>query len=308
MRSCCSLGPKRWVYALGLLNVVLIGVWVMSRTVGAPFGPNPWTPEDAGFPDVLSTELEGFIVLGCLALLVGKAWRTQDAGRRSVPSASRCIGLLAAGLTTTSLTPRFAAEHTHGGAAEAADGHTHGGAAGAAATGGFVLTGATPCEKSGPPASEGSLMDAEGHNHRGPVEQIALDRPTTELLQQQQTIARGVADRFPTVAAAEAAGYHKSTPFVPCIGAHYTNIGLVPGFDPAKPSELLFDGTAPDSKIVGLSYLTLHPGGAPDGFAGPNDHWHQHNANGGLCFSQEGRCRHRCRGHDLQSSAPRWVA
>ena len=29
-------------------------------------------------------------------------------------------------------------------------------------------------------------------------------------------------------------------------------------------------------------------GGAPDGFAGTNDHWHQHNANGGLCFNEGG--------------------
>ena len=58
----------------------------------------------------------------------------------------------------------------------------------------------------------------------------------------------------------------------------------MPAFDPAKPSELLYDGTRPDSKIVGLSYLVFHPGGAPEGFAGPNDHWHQHNANGGLCL------------------------
>jgi len=129
-------------------------------------------------------------------------------------------------------------------------------------------------------------MDAEGHNHRGPVEQITIDHPTQVLLQEQQTAARTVAERIPTVAAAEAAGYEQSTPFVPCIGAHYTNISLVPGFDPSKPSELLFDGTRPDSKIIGLSYLVLHPGGAPDGFAGPNDHWHQHNANGGLCFSK----------------------
>jgi hypothetical protein len=98
--------------------------------------------------------------------------------------------------------------------------------------------------------------------------------------------ARAVALRYPTVKDAEAAGYIKSTPFVPCIGAHYTNIGLVGAFDPAKPSELLFDGTKPDSQIIGLSYLVFHPGGAPDGFAGPNDHWHQHNANGGLCFSK----------------------
>ena len=42
----------------------------------------------------------------------------------------------------------------------------------------------------------------------------------------------------------------------------------------------------PDSKIVGLSYLVWHPGGRPRGSPGPNDHWHQHNANGGLCIAR----------------------
>ncbi len=32
----------------------------------------------------------------------------------------------------------------------------------------------------------------------------------------------------------------------------------------------------------------FHPGGPPDGFAGPNDRWHQHNQNGGLCFGKSG--------------------
>ena len=75
-----------------------------------------------------------------------------------------------------------------------------------------------------------------------------------------------------------------STTYVPCIGAHYTNEAYAGSFDPSHPSELLYDGTAPDSKIVGLSYLVNHPNGPPPGFAGPNDHWHQHNANGGLCL------------------------
>ena len=75
---------------------------------------------------------------------------------------------------------------------------------------------------------------------------------------------------------------------MPCIGAHYTNVSLVAKFDPAAPSELLYDGTGPDAKIVGLSYLVFHPGGPPDGFAGTNDHWHQHNANGGLCYNKGG--------------------
>jgi hypothetical protein len=83
---------------------------------------------------------------------------------------------------------------------------------------------------------------------------------------------------------AEAAGYMQSTPYVPCIGAHFTNVALTSTFDPSRPSELLYAGTSPDSKIVGLSFLVYHPGGPPPGFAGPNDRWHQHNANGGLCF------------------------
>jgi hypothetical protein len=284
---------RRWVYVIGLLNAVVIAVWVVSRTSGLPFGPSKNIAEDVGVPDLVATGLEAVIVLGCGALLMRargrRALRVQR-GPRWLVSASAFGTLIVAVASTVALTPKYASEHHHGtvdpATGLAADGHNHGGTAtGASATGGFVLTGNTPCEKSGPPASEGSLMDAEGHNHRGPVEQIAIDRATTDLLKQQQALAREVALQYPTVADAEAAGYHASTVFVPCIGAHYTNIGLVGGFDPAKPSELLYEGTAPDSKIVGLSYLVFHPGGAPDGFAGPNDHWHQHNGNGGLCFS-----------------------
>ena len=129
------------------------------------------------------------------------------------------------------------------------------------------------------------MTDAEGHNHRGPTEQVPIDQATSIALADQQARARAVALRFPTVADAEKAGYVMSTVYVPCIGAHYTNIGLVGPLNFDTPSELLYDGTTPDAKIVGLSYLIFNPGGQPDGFAGPNDHWHQHNSNGGLCFS-----------------------
>jgi hypothetical protein len=132
------------------------------------------------------------------------------------------------------------------------------------------------------------VKDAEGHNHRGPTPQQSVDFATRQTLAQEQLLARAVVEKYPTVASAEAAGYRKSTPYVPCIGAHYTNTALAAKFDINAPSELLFDGTKPDSKIVGLSYLVFHPGGAPDGFAGPNDHWHQHNFNGGLCLNPSG--------------------
>jgi hypothetical protein len=117
---------------------------------------------------------------------------------------------------------------------------------------------------------------------------VALDRATQMQLEQQQKLARAVVDKYPTVADAERAGYRKSTPYVPCIGAHYTNPALAIRFDVSAPSELLFDGTDPNSRIVGLSYLVLHPGGPPAGFAGPNDRWHTHSSNGGLCINPSG--------------------
>jgi|GEM_PF-2331260 hypothetical protein len=152
-----------------------------------------------------------------------------------------------------------------------------------------ALTGDSPCEKSGPPASVGQVKkDAEGHSHRGPLVQYPVSQAERVALIEQQRQARAVADKYPTVAAAEAGGYKKSTVYVPCIGAHYTNTALVAKFDPATPSELLYDGDTPDAKIVGLSYLIFHKGGPPEGFAGPNDMWHQHNQNGGLCLNNQG--------------------
>ena len=64
-------------------------------------------------------------------------------------------------------------------------------------------------------------------------------------------------------------------------GAHWTRWALVNcQFDPAQPSEILYDGVGPDASIVALSYLVVHRGGPPRGFADPNARWHQHF---GLC-------------------------
>jgi hypothetical protein len=161
-------------------------------------------------------------------------------------------------------------------------------------------TGKSPCEEAAPtPASPGQVgagtggsaaiknaaqVAAEEHGVRGKVQQVTLTPAAQSALDAQMAAAANVAKEYPTVKDALAAGYDMSTVYVPCIGAHYTKISLVSSFDPAHPSELLYTGTSPDSKIIGLSYLVYHSNGAPPGFAGPNDRWHQHNANGGLCF------------------------
>ena len=272
--------PSRVLLTTGaLVNELVVLVWIASRTIGVGIGPNASTAEAIGFPDVLCTLLEAAVAVGALVLLA----RSRRAAAASTAPVRRSalgivgVALLAVALASAyALTPRFAAAHDH-----AATGHTHGSAAAA-------LTGNTPCEQSGPPASEGQVFDTEGHFHRGPAAQQPIDEATRAQLANEQVQARAVAEKYPTVADAERAGYFMSTTYVPCIGAHYTNIALAQRFDPSTPSELLYDGTRPTSRIVGLSYLVWHPGGEPIGFAGPNDRWHQHNFNGGLCFGISG--------------------
>ena len=263
--------PRRWVWASAIVvNTGIIATWVVSRTVGLPVGPEALRSESLSAPDIVSSVIEGvIIVLAIVALSFPALLERQSSDRVSLRFAAFTIGTVAVVLGALMLTPTYTSAHE-------AEGHGH-----AEET---ALDGTTPCELSGPPASPGQVaMDAEGHSHRGPSPQVVLTQAEREQLIAQQELARSVVAKYPTVADALAGGYNKSTGFVPCIGAHYTNPRLTFGFNPARPSELLFDGTSPSSKIVGLSYLVFSPGGAPDGFAGGNDIWHQHNSNGGLC-------------------------
>jgi hypothetical protein len=83
-----------------------------------------------------------------------------------------------------------------------------------------------------------------------------------------------------------AAGYRRITTYIPCIAAHYINARFIDRtFDPDAPEMLLYDGNGPDARIVGLSYYVSGMTTAPEGFAGPNDEWHQHI---GLCVSVSG--------------------
>jgi hypothetical protein len=274
--------PRRWLLVAGvILNLGIVGVWVVSRTAGLPFGLQGGPVEAVGMPDTLCTVLEVLVAVGAGVV----AWRPSLVERpvRSTRLAVASVSVLGVGavvLASMSLTPAWAGEHDdHAGHAA---GHVH------TATAAFA-TGASPCEQSGPPSSPEQVANTtQGHQHRGPQAQVPIDEATRVTLEAQQADARAVAAQFPTAAAAMRAGYRLSVVYVPCIGAHYTNIAYAGAFDPKHPSELLYDGSSLSSKIVGLSYLLWHPGGPPAGFAGPNDHWHQHTFNGGLCLARTG--------------------
>ncbi|HET6951851.1 MAG TPA: hypothetical protein VFI47_15830 [Acidimicrobiales bacterium] len=121
--------------------------------------------------------------------------------------------------------------------------------------------------------AEGATM----HSHGPDVWQEITDPAQARQLQAELQTAGTVIPKMRTAADAVAAGYFQVTPYVPGIGAHYLNPGLLvrDGFNPAEPEMLLYNGNEPTSELVGLSYSVLGDE-APEGFTGPNDSWHVH--------------------------------
>jgi hypothetical protein len=104
-----------------------------------------------------------------------------------------------------------------------------------------------------------------------------LDAVTRAQLGAELAAARDEALKYPTVADAEAAGFQLAGGFAPGSGAHYVNLGGLGGtgaIDVTKVNSYIYEGTSPTSRIVGLMYYSMSD--APEGFAGPNDHWHRH--------------------------------
>jgi hypothetical protein len=58
------------VYLIGAAaNGAMIGIWLLSRTLGVPVGPEPWVAESVGVLDIAATGLELVLVAGSLAIL-----------------------------------------------------------------------------------------------------------------------------------------------------------------------------------------------------------------------------------------------
>jgi hypothetical protein len=74
--------PDSWVFAATASgNTLILGIWVMSRTIGIPLEPESWTPEPVEIADAVASVLELALVIGTLALLAPST-------RSSLPSSS----------------------------------------------------------------------------------------------------------------------------------------------------------------------------------------------------------------------------
>jgi hypothetical protein len=73
--------PGRRFLATGVLvNAGIVVLWIVSRTVGVPVGPEPWMPEPRSVLDVTATVLE--LVFVATALLVPER-SSRDGARTS---------------------------------------------------------------------------------------------------------------------------------------------------------------------------------------------------------------------------------
>jgi hypothetical protein len=65
------VASSRGLLLVGLVgNALVVLVWLSSRTIGLPIGPEAGAAEDAGFVDVLATILEMAIVAGTAMLVL----------------------------------------------------------------------------------------------------------------------------------------------------------------------------------------------------------------------------------------------
>lgn len=63
--------------AAALISVTPLVLWLYSRTLGMPFGPEPGIPEAVGLADVASSLLEVSALLVAAVLLRGRGWRRR---------------------------------------------------------------------------------------------------------------------------------------------------------------------------------------------------------------------------------------
>jgi hypothetical protein len=91
--------PSRSVDLLGgLVNAGVVVLWVVTRTIGIPIGPEAGSPEEAQFADVLATVFEILLVAGIFGLFQPRL------GRRSLRPSRLVAGTISLGLVVTLLT------------------------------------------------------------------------------------------------------------------------------------------------------------------------------------------------------------
>jgi hypothetical protein len=265
------------IFTVIAASAASIGAWAVSRIWGLPFGEHADRAEQVTVVDGLTVVMEAFTIVLAATLLSASVRRFRSRGYALIAVVA-VLGLTSALIAAPEARDHAAAAHgdaAHGDATGGATAHTHGATSASGSTAGQVT------DLNGHVVKGVKALDVA---HEQEPDQL-LDAPTRAVLASQLSAARAAALAYPTVADAQRGGYHLvGGAFGPGAGAHYIGFGggAFRTFDAARPPTLIYDGVSPTAQIVGLMYLGMgQNGAAPEGFAGPNDHWHRHS---GVCL------------------------
>jgi hypothetical protein len=280
---------RRALVAVAAANVVFVAVWLVSRTTGLPFGANPGSAEPITFVDGVCVVLEtiGALMAAGLAMSIpatsaGDRHRSDRSVSRSTTVVALAGALAAIALATGAIASPAARDHAagHGDSVEVAGATDHS-SMDHGSTGAANQHSGTADDRGFSALANGTMG---GEHHTSGTERLTAEERV--LLARQLASTTPLIEAYPTLGAAEAAGWRRQGPFAPGLGVHYTapanlaanmTVGGGPMDSASMPTPMLiFDGLTPDAPLAGFMYLAFGIKDAPEGFAGPNDHWHYH--------------------------------
>jgi hypothetical protein len=262
--------PTATTLRIGMVaTYAFVALWVVSRVWGLPFGEHAGHPHDPSFVDLACVGIEiTFVVVAGIVLCRPRLARGRGPARFAV-AATISIAVIA--LATAALASPSARDH-----AEAShSGHSH-------TTSEVAVDATAHHHVSTVDVKSGwTALGENGHQHGSGV--TDLDDATQAALSVQLAPTAQLIAKYPTLAAAEAAGYRRAGRFNPGLGVHYGAFGraadgAITGVNgEVMVPQLIYDGTDPGSPLAGFMYMADAPEGAvPEGFVGPDDHWHYH--------------------------------
>lgn len=262
---------RRVLAAVAVTSAALIVAWVVSRTVGLPFGEESGHAATVSLVDGVCVALEAVALLLAVVLAAGLLPSVPRIKGVAIAGAIGAVVFATAAIASPSARDHAAGSHGNGGhggaghddsaaAGEGGDGHGHGAAEG---------------------DDLGFSALSNGHQHENSVE--AMTPADTVELAKQLAVTAELVESYPTLGAAEAAGWRRAGPFTPGLGTHYgapdyhlNPDGTMDTREDLLSPMLVFDGVGRDAPLAGFMYMAYGTEAEPEGFAGPNDHWHYH--------------------------------
>ncbi len=254
--------PSRWWLWLGVAgNALILLVYVASRTVGLPIGPDVSHAEPAGALDIVSVILEVALIAGCAALLWWPSLADRPVRRRgplATIASMAAFPALVIAVTTAVMTPGWAGPEGPAGMASAS---------GSSASSGMSLSGM------GDMGSTSGLPDMKMYGTTAPPTAAQVIAAGQLIKETDASLAR-----YQNVQAALAAGY---TYILRTNGEeHLLYDGGDPsygGLNPQDPSSLVYAINVPHHApiLLGAMYIENGTTNGPQ-MGGSLTRWHSH--------------------------------